>query len=49
LFAFERDKERYKTLQKMLKKGACKNVIAVNADFLTINSNDAKYTKVTHM
>ena len=49
LFAFERDRKRYATLQTMLSRAKCKNVEAVNADFLTISPDDPKYSAVTHM
>lgn len=49
LFAFERDRKRFSTLQTMLSKAKCKNVEPVNADFLTIDPMDRKYSRVTHM
>ncbi|KAI0767919.1 S-adenosyl-L-methionine-dependent methyltransferase [Irpex lacteus] len=49
LFAFERDRKRYATLQTMLSRAQCKNVEAVNADFLTISPDDPKYSAVTHI
>ncbi|KAG6832824.1 hypothetical protein H0H92_009443 [Tricholoma furcatifolium] len=36
LFAFERDKKRFKTLTTMLSKAGCRNVEPLNVDFLTI-------------
>lgn len=49
LFAFERDRKRFSTLKMMLSKAQCSNVEAVNADFLTMDPTDQKYSKVTHM
>lgn len=49
LFAFERDKRRFGTLKKMLAKARCRNVEPINADFLTVDPLDTKYSRVTHM
>lgn len=49
LYAFERDKKRFATLTTMLIRSGCKNVEAVNMDFLTIDPFDQKYENVTHM
>ncbi|KAF9064180.1 S-adenosyl-L-methionine-dependent methyltransferase [Rhodocollybia butyracea] len=49
LFAFERDRKRFSTLQTMLAKAKCKNVEPVNADFLTVDPSDPKYSQVTHI
>lgn len=49
LYAFERDKRRFGTLKKMLAKARCRNVEPINADFLTVDALDAKYSRVTHM
>lgn len=49
LYAFERDKRRFGTLQMMLQKARCKNVEPVNADFLTTSPDDPKFSAVTHM
>lgn len=49
LYAFERDKRRFSTLKMMLAKAACRNVEAVNADFLTIDPSDPKYSLATHI
>ncbi|KAI6025592.1 S-adenosyl-L-methionine-dependent methyltransferase [Pisolithus orientalis] len=49
LYAFERDQKRYRTLKAMLSKAGCKNVDAVNVDFLTVNPTDPKYNRVTHI
>ncbi|KAG7451071.1 S-adenosyl-L-methionine-dependent methyltransferase [Guyanagaster necrorhizus] len=49
LFAFERDRKRFKTLQMMLSKAGCQNVEALNLDFLTVDPQDAAYRKVTHI
>ncbi|KAI0087310.1 S-adenosyl-L-methionine-dependent methyltransferase [Irpex rosettiformis] len=49
VFAFERDRKRYATLQTMLSRAKCENVEAVNADFLTISPDDPKYSAVTHI
>ncbi|TFK27172.1 S-adenosyl-L-methionine-dependent methyltransferase [Coprinopsis marcescibilis] len=49
LYAFERDRKRYGTLQKMLATAKCQNVIPTNADFLTVNPEDDKYRSTTHI
>jgi 25S rRNA (cytosine2278-C5)-methyltransferase len=49
IHAFERDRHRFGTLQRMLAKAGCKNVKAVNADFLQADPQDTKYRNVTHM
>ncbi|KAF9818583.1 hypothetical protein IEO21_02688 [Rhodonia placenta] len=49
LFAFERDRKRYTTLQAMLSRAHCQNVETVNADFLTVSPADDRYRAVTHI
>ncbi|KAK0495411.1 S-adenosyl-L-methionine-dependent methyltransferase [Armillaria luteobubalina] len=49
LFAFERDRKRFKTLEMMLSKAGCQNVETLNLDFLTVDPQDEAYCKVTHM
>ncbi|KAI0787816.1 S-adenosyl-L-methionine-dependent methyltransferase [Fomes fomentarius] len=49
LYAFERDRKRFSTLENMLGKARCTNVEAVNSDFLTISPEDRKYGKATHI
>ncbi|KAI5998737.1 S-adenosyl-L-methionine-dependent methyltransferase [Pisolithus albus] len=49
LYAFERDQKRYRTLKAMLNKAGCKNAEAINVDFLTVDPNDPKYGRVTHI
>ncbi|KAG2017844.1 williams-Beuren syndrome critical region protein 20 copy A [Coprinopsis cinerea AmutBmut pab1-1] len=49
LYAFERDKRRFLTLQKMLNTAQCRNAIPINADFLTIDPEDNKFRPVTHI
>ncbi|KAF9516996.1 hypothetical protein BS47DRAFT_1340320 [Hydnum rufescens UP504] len=49
IFAFERDKHRYATLQKMLKKAQCRNVETTCGDFLDTNPLDEKYRNVSHI
>ncbi|KAI6039795.1 S-adenosyl-L-methionine-dependent methyltransferase [Pisolithus marmoratus] len=49
LYAFERDQKRYRTLKTMLTKAGCKNVEAVNVDFLTVDPTDSKYGRATHI
>ncbi|KAH9928696.1 S-adenosyl-L-methionine-dependent methyltransferase [Fomitopsis serialis] len=49
LFAFERDRKRFSTLKMMLSKARCRNVEAVNADFLMTSPTDEKFSKVTHI
>ena len=40
---------RYNTLKMMVAKAHCTNVETVNADFLTVDPDDKKYSQVTHM
>nr|GAT60990.1 predicted protein [Mycena chlorophos] len=49
LFAFERDRKRFGTLSMMVSRAGCTNVDPVNADFLTVDPQDAKYADVTHI
>lgn len=49
LYAFERDKRRFSTLKMMLTKATCRNVEAINADFLTIDPSHPKYSLATHI
>ncbi|KAL0577649.1 hypothetical protein V5O48_004338 [Marasmius crinis-equi] len=49
LFAFEKDKRRFSTLEMMLSKARCKNVKAMNTDFLTTDPLDPELSKVTHI
>ncbi|KAI0784165.1 S-adenosyl-L-methionine-dependent methyltransferase [Abortiporus biennis] len=49
LYAFERDRKRFGTLQMMLDKAKCKNVEPVNADFLTVSPDDQRFKNVTHI
>ncbi|KAI0050443.1 S-adenosyl-L-methionine-dependent methyltransferase, partial [Auriscalpium vulgare] len=49
LLAFERDKRRFSTLQSMLARAACRNVDAVNADFLTTDPSNPEYARATHI
>jgi len=49
LYAFERDKRRFSTLKSMLAKAACKNVQAINVDFLNVKPLDPQYANATHI
>lgn len=49
IFAFEKDRARFSTLQKMLKNAGCRNVEAFNQDFLTADPHDEKFSEVTHI
>ncbi|KAH8831525.1 S-adenosyl-L-methionine-dependent methyltransferase [Flagelloscypha sp. PMI_526] len=49
VFAFELDRKRFGTLQKMLDKAQCTNVEPINLDFLTVDPKDSKYQGVTHI
>jgi len=49
IFAFERDRKRYGTLEAMLARAGCANVEALNLDFLTTDVMDKKYCRVTHI
>ncbi|KAH7884674.1 S-adenosyl-L-methionine-dependent methyltransferase [Phlebopus sp. FC_14] len=49
LYAFERDKKRYSTLKMMLAKWVCRNVEAVNMDFLSLDPLTSEYAQATHI
>lgn len=49
LYAFERDKKRFRTLKKMLDRAKCSNVEPMNADFLAVDPSDPKYALVSHI
>ncbi|KAG2058485.1 williams-Beuren syndrome critical region protein 20 copy A [Suillus hirtellus] len=49
LYAFEKDKRRFSTLKMMLAKAACRNVEAINVDFLTVDPSHPKYSLTTHV
>ncbi|THG98187.1 hypothetical protein EW026_g3957 [Hermanssonia centrifuga] len=49
LYAFERDRKRFATLQTMLNRAKCRNTEPINADFLTIAPDDEKYATATHI
>ncbi|KAF9266542.1 S-adenosyl-L-methionine-dependent methyltransferase [Marasmius fiardii PR-910] len=49
LFAFEKDKRRFSTLEMMLSKAKCKNVRSMNTDFLTTDPLDPDLDVVTHI
>jgi putative methyltransferase len=47
--AFERSEGRYKTLEKMLGRAGCSNVLPRRADFLDSKPDDKEFSKVTRM
>lgn len=47
--AFERDPKRFQTLEKMLKKGQCRNVKPVQGDFLDIDPAGKEWKDVTRL
>lgn len=49
IYAFERDKGRFKTLERMLLRARCKNVETTCGDFLETNPFDEKFGKVSHI
>ncbi|KAJ2922867.1 hypothetical protein H1R20_g14247, partial [Candolleomyces eurysporus] len=49
IYAFERDRKRFTTLETMLAKAQCSNVHPVNTDFLLVDPHDEKYGAVTHI
>ncbi|TDL25613.1 williams-Beuren syndrome critical region protein 20 copy A [Rickenella mellea] len=49
IYAFERDRRRFRTLQHMTTTARCTNVEPLNADFLLAESTDPKYERVTHI
>ncbi|KAH7106309.1 S-adenosyl-L-methionine-dependent methyltransferase [Auriculariales sp. MPI-PUGE-AT-0066] len=49
LFALERDKRRFKTLQMMLEKAGATNVEARNEDFTSLDPTAPEFAHVTHI
>jgi len=49
IYAFERDKKRFSTLQQMLRKAECCNVETINQDFLAVDPKDPRFSSVTHI
>lgn len=49
LLAFERSAPRFATLEKMLAKGQCRNVIPRRADFTDSDPHDPEFAKITRM
>ncbi|KAF8604281.1 S-adenosyl-L-methionine-dependent methyltransferase [Ceratobasidium sp. AG-I] len=49
VFAFERNKRRFDTLEQMLARAKCKNVEPILTDFLSVNPLDTRFRKVSHM
>ncbi|KAF8348871.1 S-adenosyl-L-methionine-dependent methyltransferase [Amanita rubescens] len=49
LYAFERNKKRYATLKHMLDKAGCRNVEALNLDFLAVDPKDPRFCMATHI
>ncbi|KAG8857591.1 hypothetical protein FRB96_005609 [Tulasnella sp. 330] len=49
IFAFERDRRRFETLELMVAKAGCKNVEPVLVDFLQVNPQERKYGDVSHI
>ncbi|KAA1467333.1 S-adenosyl-L-methionine-dependent methyltransferase [Dentipellis sp. KUC8613] len=49
LFAFERDRKRFATLNTMLGRAGCSNVETLNTDFLTVDPSDPRFAQVTHI
>jgi putative methyltransferase len=47
--AFERDAKRYQTLETMLRKGECRNVKAIQGDFLESDPTGSEWKTVTRM
>ncbi|KAF8742652.1 hypothetical protein AX14_002887 [Amanita brunnescens Koide BX004] len=49
LYAFERNKKRYTTLKHMLDTAGCRNVEALNFDFLAVDPKDPRFCTATHI
>ncbi|KAG9017152.1 hypothetical protein FRB90_001576 [Tulasnella sp. 427] len=49
VLAFEKDKRRFATLEKMVSKAGCKNVETNCQDFLQSQPSDPKFAHVTHI
>lgn len=47
--AFEKDKRRFATLEKMVSKAGCKNVETNCQDFLQVQPSDPAFSQVTHI
>lgn len=49
LYAFEKDPKRFSTLQSMVLKAGCTNVVTVCSDFLLTDPLDPKFAQVSHI
>ncbi|KAG9049126.1 hypothetical protein FS837_011138 [Tulasnella sp. UAMH 9824] len=49
VIAFEKDKKRFATLEKMVSKAGCKNVETNCQDFLQTQPSDPTFSEVTHI
>lgn len=49
VFAFERNRRRFGTLQQMLDKANCRNVEPILGDFLSVDPLDTRFNGVTHI
>ncbi|KAG8934770.1 hypothetical protein FRC01_000451 [Tulasnella sp. 417] len=49
IVAFEKDRKRFTTLEKMVSKAGCKNVETNCQDFLQTQPSDPRFSQVTHI
>jgi len=49
IYAFEKDSYRFKTLESMVDRAGCSNVVPILGDFLDTNPTDPKFLAVTHV
>ncbi|OAW00204.1 hypothetical protein PTTG_25200 [Puccinia triticina 1-1 BBBD Race 1] len=49
VWAFEKDKQRFRVLQEMIKLAGCTNVQCINGDFLAVDHSDARFQNVSHI
>ncbi|KAA1096088.1 hypothetical protein PGT21_004627 [Puccinia graminis f. sp. tritici] len=47
VWAFEKDKQRFKVLTEMIKLAGCTNVRCINGDFLAVNHDDERFKDVS--
>jgi len=49
VWAFEKDKQRFKVLSEMIKLAGCTNVHCINGDFLAVDPSDERFKHVSHI
>ncbi|KAI9357280.1 S-adenosyl-L-methionine-dependent methyltransferase [Zopfochytrium polystomum] len=49
IFAFDQDRRRLQTLERLTHRAGCKNIVPKHVDFLTVNPKDPDYEKVEYI